>query len=272
MPPALAPTYRLDEALSRDPGLLARIDRLVRAAKLGRPTRLKRQPFGDDLDLDAAVDALQSLRSGETPDERLHLRKALRRRDLAVSVLIDVSESTRDPAGTGLCVLDVETYAVAALARAMSGLGDVFALSSFASVGREDVRIVRVKDFAEPFDKVARSRLAGLTPGFSTRLGAALRHAGAELKPRVAERKLALVLTDGAPADIDVADPADLVEDARRAILSLKSQGVDVFGLTLDPKGEGEGAAVFGRNHLPVRRIEDLPARLADLYFRLARR
>jgi nitric oxide reductase NorD protein len=272
MAPTLAPTHRLEEALARDPGFLTRIDRLVRAAKVGRPMRLKRQPFGDDLDLDAAIDAVQSLRIGETPDERLHMRRVLRRRDLAVSVLIDVSESTRDPAGVGACVLDVEKHAVAALARAMSGLGDVFALSAFASVGREDVRIVRVKDFAEPFDDVALRRLAGLTPGFSTRLGAALRHAGAELKPRAAERKLVLALTDGAPSDIDVSDPADLVEDARRAALALKAQGIDVFGLTLDPNGDGEGAAVFGRNHLPVRRISDLPARLADLYFRLARR
>ena len=271
MAPALAPAYPLEAALARDPGLLTRIDRLVRAAKIGRPTRLKRQPFGDDLDLDAAVDAAQSLRTGETPNDRLYLRKVMRRRDLAVSVLIDVSESTRDRAGAA-SVLDVEKHAVAALARAMSGLGDLFALNAFASVGREDVRIVRIKDFDEPFDALALSRLAGLTPGFSTRLGAALRHAGAGLRARAAERKLVLALTDGAPSDIDVADPDDLVEDSRRATLALRAQGVDVFGLTLDPNGDGEGAAVFGRNHLPVRRIEDLPARLADLYFRLARR
>ncbi len=48
---------------------------------------------------------------------------------------------------------------------------------------------------------------------------------------------------------------------------------MDTFGLTLDPNEEGAGAAVFGRgNHLPVRRIEDLPGRLSELYFRLARR
>lgn len=117
------------------------------------------------------------------------------------------------------------------------------------------------------------ARLAGLTPGFSMRLGAALRHAGDELKRVAATRRLVLVLTDGAPSDIDVSDPADLVEDARRAVLSLRAHGVDAFGLTLDPTGEGAGAAVFGRrNHLPVRRIEDLPRRLSELYFRIARR
>ncbi len=270
--PTPAPPYRLEEALQRDAALTARIDRLVRGARLGRPVRLKRQPFGLDLDLEAAVEAAKSLRIGETPDERIYLRKQPQRSHLAILVLVDVSESTRDAAGA-VSVLDVEKQAVAALARAMSGLGDSFALIAFSSCGRQDVRLTRIADFGEPFDRAALARLAGLAPGFSTRLGAALRHAGAELRPRVAERKLLIVLSDGAPSDIDVADPADLVEDARRAALGLKAQGIDVFGLTLDPSGAGAGAAVFGRSRcLPVRRIEDLPARLSDLYFRVSRR
>ena len=61
--PVLAPAHPLEQALARDPGLIARIDRLVRAARVGRPTRLKRQPDGIDLDLDAAVDAAKALRT-----------------------------------------------------------------------------------------------------------------------------------------------------------------------------------------------------------------
>ncbi len=269
--PALGPVHQIEEAMARDPGLIARIDRLVRAARVGRATRLKRQPEGLELDLDAAIDAAKALRTGEIPDERIHLRKVMRFRDLAVIVLIDTSELTRDPVAAGRSVLDVEKHAVAALAHAMGSLGDAFALMAFASVGREDVRVARVKDFSRPFGRFAISRLAGLSPGYSTRLGAALRHAGAELRLASASRRLILVLTDGAPSDIDVVDPLDLVDDARRAVLSLKARGIDTFGLTLDPNGEGAGAAVFGRsNHLPVRRIEDLPRRLSELYFRIA--
>ncbi len=198
--PTPGPVHRLEEALAKDPGLVARIDRLVRAARVGRPVRLKRQPDGLDLDLDAAIDAAKALRTGEIPDERIHLRKVPRSRDMAATILIDMSESTRDrvPAA-GSSVLDVEKYAVAALARAMGALGDSFALRAFASIGREEVRIVRVKDFDQTFDAAAMSRLAGLKPGYSTRLGAALRHAGAELEPIAAMRRLVLVLTDGAP-------------------------------------------------------------------------
>src|SRR5262249_28502145 len=156
--------------------------------------------------------------------------------------------STRDRvASTGTSVLDVERLAVAALGAALSPRAETFALLAFASAGRDDVRVTRVKDFAEPYDASARARLAGLTPGLSTRLGAALRHGGAELARVRTHRKLILVLTDGEPSDIDVADPRDLAEDARRATLTLKARGIDVFGITLDPSGVGSGALVFGR-------------------------
>ncbi len=274
MPPILGDAEAIDDALMRDVGLARRVQRLVRDARVGRPTRVRRQPNGLDLDLDAAIEAVTALRTGELPEDRIHTRKVLRARDLASLVLVDVSESTRDRVPALDCaVLDVETHAVAVLADAMGRLGDQFALRAFASDGRDAVRVTRIKDFDDGFNPAAKARLAGLVPGYSTRLGAALRHAGAELAPVAATRRLVLVLTDGAPSDVDVPDPADLVEDARRAVMSLRGRGIDVFGITLDPSGQGAGESVFGRaNHMPVRRVEDLPARLSDLYFRIARR
>ncbi len=272
--PPLGDTAALDEALIHQAGLSRRVAQLVRAARVGLPTRLRRQPDGSDLDLDAAVEAATALRIGIPLEDRIHQRRVQRSRDLAVLVLVDVSESTGDgvPAAHA-SVLAVEKVAVAMLARAMAALGDNFALRAFASDGREDVRYFAIKDFAAPFDAEARARLAGLRPGLSTRLGAALRHAGAELGTVAATRRIVLVLTDGEPSDVDVADADDLIEDARHAILGLRRGGIDVFGITLDPNGRGAGATTFGRfHHMPVSRIEDLPDRLASLYFRIARR
>ncbi len=273
--PALeASTTRIDEALARHAGLSARVSRLVRAARIGLPTRLRRQPDGPELDLDAAIDAVTALRIGQFPGDRLHQRKITRTRDLAVLILVDTSESTHDPVpGVGMDVLAAEQIAVAVLAQAMEAQGDRFALRAFASDGRDDVRYIAIKNFSAPFDRQARARLAGLRSGLSTRLGAALRHAGAELAEVAATRRVVIVLTDGAPSDVDVADQDDLVVDARRAVLTLHRRGIDVFGLTLDPNDQGAGAAAFGRaNHMPVRRIEELPDRLASVYFRIARR
>jgi nitric oxide reductase activation protein len=229
---------------------------------------LKHQPDGMELDIDSVLDAEIARAAGDIQDDRLYRSSALRERDLATAVLVDVSESTRTGA-----VLDTERLAVALLGEAMARLGDPFALMAFASDGRERVRLTRVKDFSEPFAAGARARLAGLVPGLSTRLGAALRHAGAELAPVRNLRKLVLVLTDGEPSDIDVPDPLDLVEDSRRAVLGLRAKGIDAFAVVLGSGGAETAARMFGRSgYVALRRLEDLPARLSDLYFRLSRR
>lgn len=268
VPAVLGDVRRLDAALDSVPDLRRRISRLVRAAKPGRPQRLKRQPDGMDLDIDAVLDAEIAREAGELPGERVYRSTALQTRDLAAVVLVDVSESTRQ--GN---VLEIERLAVTLLGEAMAALGDPFALLAFASDGREQVKLTRIKDFAAPFDALARARLAGLAPGLSTRLGAALRHAGAEVADVRSFRRLVLVLTDGEPSDIDVPDPLDLVEDSRRAVLGLRARGIDAFAVVLGTEGADNAARMFGRSgYVALRRLEDLPARLSDLYFRLSRR
>ncbi len=259
---------RLETQLDAAPELRRRVDRLVRAARPGRPQRLKRQPDGMELDIDGVIEAEVAWTAGQPADERLYRGAAPRSRDLATVLLVDVSELTRK-AG----VLDTERLAVALLADAMTRLADPFALMAFASNGREQVRLTRIKDFPEPFGTVQRARLAGLSPGLSTRLGAALRHAGAELTAIRSFRRLVLVLTDGEPSDIDVPDPLDLIEDGRRAVLGLRSRGIDTFAVLLGSGGVEAATRMFGRSgHAALRRLEDLPGRLADLYFRLSRR
>jgi nitric oxide reductase NorD protein len=258
----------LDTALAGVSDLRRRIDRLVRAARPGRPQRLKRQPEGMELDMDAVVEAEVAQAAGAAPDDRVFRTTTLQTRDLATVVLVDVSASTR----LGR-VLEMERIAVALLAEAMAALGDPFALLAFASDGREQVQLTRIKGFGETFAAPARARLAGLSSGLSTRLGAALRHAGAEIAGVRSFRRLVLVLTDGEPSDIDVPDPLDLVEDSRRAVLGLRARGIDAFAVVLGAEGAETAARIFGRaGCVTVRTMEDLPARLSDLYFRLSRR
>ncbi len=253
--------------------LRAQVARLVRSSVVGQSVRQSRQEDGEELDLDAAISAVIARRGGMQPDARLYRDRRPRGRDLATLVILDVSQSTAAIGPGGQSVLAAERLAVAALAAALQARGDVFALRAFASAGRDDVRLTRLKDFDEPMAPAVAARLAGLSPGLSTRLGAALRHAGTELAPQRTTRKLVLVMTDGEPSDIDVAHPQELVEDARRAVLGLRLRGIDVFGIVMDPDGAGSGAAIFGRhNTMAVRRLEELPARLAGVYFRLAQR
>lgn len=263
----------VENALDRADVLRNRIKQLVRGVRVGRTIRLKRQLDGHDLDVDAMLEAGIALRMEQEPDPRIFRSSTSKHRDLAALLLIDISESTRDRLASGVSILDVERLAVAVLAEAMSALGDPFCLLAFASNGRDDVEMTSVKAFDEPYDRACISRLAGLSSGLSTRLGTALRHAGEEISHARSFRKLVIVLTDGEPSDIDVADPLDLIEDSRRAALGLKTQGIDGFGVVLDPSGMSAAARIFGRgNTMLVHRVEDLPSRLSELYFRLARR
>jgi nitric oxide reductase NorD protein len=263
----------VEEALERADVLRNRIRRLVRGVRVGRTIRLKRQLEGHDLDLDAVIDTGIALRLREEPDPRVFRATTSRHRDLAVLLLLDISESTRDRLASGASVLEVERLAVAVLAEAMSALGDPFSMLAFASNGRDDVEMTTVKRFDEAYDRACVGRLAALSSGLSTRLGTALRHAGELISHARSFRKLVIVLTDGEPSDIDVADPLDLVEDARRAAVGLRARGIDGFGVVLGSGAMSSAVRIFGRgNTMLVPRVEDLPTRLSELYFRLARR
>jgi nitric oxide reductase activation protein len=263
----------IEEALDRADVLRSRIGRLVRGVRIGRSIRLNRQHDGHDLDIDAVLDAGIALRTGREPDPRVFRASTSMHRDLAALLLIDISESTRDRLASGASILDVERLAVAVLAEAMDRLGDPFSLLAFASDGREDVRMTTVKSFDEAYDRPCMARLSGLKSGLSTRLGAALRHAGHVIGQQRSGRKLVIVLTDGEPSDIDVSEPLDLVEDARRAAVGLHSAGIDAYGVVLGQSGAAAASRIFGRGKtMMVHRVEDLPGRLSELYFRLARR
>ncbi len=266
-------THVVEESLEQAIVLRSRIKQLVRGVNIGRTVRLKRQFDGQDMDLDAMLDAGVELRMRQKPDPRIFCSSMSQHRDLTVLILIDISESTRDRLKSGTTILDVERLAVAVLAEAMNELHNPFCLLAFASNGRDDVQMTSVKTFDEPYDRACIRRLAGLSSGLSTRLGTALKHAGQSIIHAPSFRKLVIVLTDGEPSDIDAADQQDLVEDARRAAIGLKACGIDGFGVVLDPDGMNAAARIFGRgNTMLVHRAEELPSRLSELYFRLARR
>ncbi len=262
---------RIDTFLAERSDVVNRISNLINAARVGRHQRHKRQMEGEYLDIDATIEAAISCRAGETPDPRVYGRWERRERNLSILVLLDISESTRDTVlGSHLSVLDLERQATALLAHAMSGIGDPFALAAFCSDRREAVHYYRVKDFSVPYDALSKARLAGLESGLSTRIGAAMRHAAADLERQLTHRKLLLVVTDGEPSDVDVSDRKYLVEDARKAVQSLSQKGVDVFCVGLDSGGDSYLTRIFGRRSVvQIDRLDSLPEKLPLLYLRL---
>lgn len=251
--------------------LVDRLTGLIKASRINRQQRVRGQTEGEFIDIDAGIDAMIARRAGAAPDTRVYCRYERRSRDMSVLLLIDSSRSTTERMrGSTSTVLEMERLSTALLARAMTDVGDAFAIAAFCSNGREDVRYERVKDFGRPFDAGALDRLAGLVGDYSTRLGAVMRHAGNDLRSQKSYRRLLMIVTDGEPSDIDVDDPDYLAEDARAAVHELNRDGIDVFSVVLDSAAESYARRIFGpKGMVRLDSIDRLPDLLPGLYLRM---
>ncbi|MDH5648696.1 MAG: VWA domain-containing protein, partial [Gammaproteobacteria bacterium] len=230
--------------------------------------RVRNMEDGDEIDINAAIDAMVAIRMGEQPNPRITMRNVLKTRDLAVVVLMDLSESTNEMVrGTDKTILQLTKEAATLVSTAINGIGDPFAVHGFASDGRHDVQYYRFKDFNQHFDDEVKGRLAGMQGGLSTRMGAAIRHAGQHLLRQPERRKLLLVVTDGEPSDIDERDPQHLRHDTKKAVEELYTKGILTYCLTLDPYADNYVKRIFGENHYTIiDNVQRLPEKLPQLF------
>ena len=269
--PPLEKNKNFDYRFERDSVTLQQIKSLIKAAKVSRPKRIKKQSEGEILDLDSCIDAAINQRMQISPDPRVYSKYVRHGRDLSVLLLLDISQSTSDKvSGSIESVLDLEIRASMLLAHAMSELGDPFAIAGFCSNNRDDVRYYRIKDFSNPLDEQIHARMASLDSNLSTRMGIAIRHAGTNLARQHTYRRLLLIITDGEPSDLDVNDPLYLIEDAKKAVQTLSNQSIDVFCVGLETAGQSYLEKIFGRrNYSLIDRVEQLPLKLPSLYLRM---
>ena len=258
----------IDDILTEYKPIAHRIKQIIDLLTPAGVQRIRNMEDGDEIDLNAAVDAMVAIRMGEQPNPRITMRNVLKTRDLAVIVLMDLSESTNEAmAGSDKTVLQLTREAATLVATAIDGIGDPFALHGFASDGRHDVQYYRFKDFSQHYDDDAKSRLAGMKGGLSTRMGAALRHAGHLLMKQPERRKLILLVTDGEPADIDERDPQHLRHDTKKAVEELYGTGVLTYCLTLDPNADAYVKRIFGENNYTIiDNVNRLPEKLPTLF------
>jgi nitric oxide reductase activation protein len=219
-----------------------------------------RQVEGDDIDIDAAVEARVNVIAGSAGEDAVYVDALRRRRDLAVLLLLDVSGSAAEPGAAGEKVHEHQRAAAAALTTALHHLGDRVALYAFHSQGRSAVHLVPVKRFDDDLDARVMRRLRGLVPGAYSRLGAAIRHGAALLEQRGStSRRLLVVLSDGLAYDHGY-EPTYGAADARRALAEARSRGTGCLCLTIGAGTEAEAlrrvfgsvahAAIPGPDHL----------------------
>jgi nitric oxide reductase NorD protein len=209
--------------------------------------RSHRQTQGDDIDIDAAVEARAELLAGSAPDEAVYLDNLRRRRDLAVLVLLDVSGSVAEAGTFGQTVHEQQRAAASALTIALHELGDRVALYAFQSQGRASVNVLPIKRFDDSLDALTMRRLGGLTPGAYSRLGAAIRHGTSIIAEEAGtSRRLLVVLSDGLAYDHGY-ERVYGAADARRALGEARRQGIGCLCLTIGAATDtGELSRVFG--------------------------
>lgn len=261
----------IDKLLEKHAALAKQLKQLLDLLKPQHYVRVRYQEEGSELDLDVAIRSLIDFKSGVQPDPRINMSHKYDGRDIAVMLLLDLSASLADtPDGCNQTILELSQEAVALLGWAISHLGDKFAIAGFSSNTRHEVRYQHIKGFSEQWNDDVKARLAAMEAGYSTRMGAALRHAAHYLGAQKADKKLLLVLTDGEPSDIDVDDPRLLIEDARKAVQELDQDGIYTFCINLDtnvvPGTDEYVTDIFGNQYIVIDRVEKLPEKLPLLF------
>ncbi len=262
----------IDRLLEKHAGLAKQLKKMLELLKPQNKVRIRYQEEGSELDLDVALRSLIDYKGGSAPDPRINMSHRNDGRNIAVTVLLDLSQSLNEKAaGSDQTILELSQEAVSLLAWAVQQLGDPFAIAGFHSNTRHDVRYMHIKGFSEKWDDEVKGRLAAMQASYSTRMGAAMRHAAHYLDKQQADKKLMLILTDGEPADIDSKDGRILIEDARQAVGELDAQGIYAYCINLDPKADEYVKDIFGKQYTIIDKVADLPAKLPQLFISLTK-
>ncbi len=264
---------KINQILAKHDSLAKRLKKMLELLKPQQMVRIRYQEEGSELDLDVAIRSLIDFKSGHTPDPRINMSHRNDGRDIAVMLLLDLSASLHEvPEGCEQSILELSREAVSLLALTIEQLNDPFAIAGFHSDTRHNVRYLHIKSYSEHWDDDVKARLSAMEAGYSTRMGAPIRHAAHYLENQSAEKKLLLILTDGEPADIDVDDEQLLIEDTRKAVEELSSKNIYTHCISLDKKADDYIGDIFGKNgYTVIDHVEKLPEKLPQLFMSLTK-
>ena len=262
--------------------LLKRIQPLIPAVRRRfeqvKPVGMRRVPRsldGEDLDLNAIVEARADRHAGFTPTEHVYVRVEKKQRDVAACLLVDLSASTDDPVvrpdsnhmpedeedpfddpylhgainfdpdqaetETPRKIIDVQKESVLLLATALENLGDLYCVYGFSGYGHDRVEVHVAKEFNESLNRRAINAIAAMKPLRSTRMGPAIRHATHKLLATGGALKVLLVISDGFPQDSDYGPDRSNheygIQDTAKAIHEAHEKGIQLFCITVDVSG-----------------------------------
>jgi len=269
----------VDDTRDRHRGAISSIRHQFQLMKPENLTRILNELDGEDYDLNAVVDFFIDRRADGHQSERIYTRRLRRRRDVAVSFLLDQSSSTARTIGRhplqpythpGRRIIEIEKEGLVLMSEALEAVGDIYSINGFTSEGRRNVKFYVLKDFNEQYSDEVMRRIGGITYKNNTRLGAAIRHASARLEKQEARTRLLIVLSDGRPYDHDYGDARYAREDTREALRQAKTAGITPFCITIDRESESELRDLYGEvGYTIIDDVMSLPERMPGIYRRL---
>jgi nitric oxide reductase NorD protein len=258
----VSPLYNdfVKKTLNKRRGLIKNLHRTFEALRED-DKRIRRQPFGDEVDIDAVIEAFSDMCSGKEANENLFIKSRKLDRNIAVMFMIDMSGST---AGW---VNDMEREALVLLCESLEILGDRYAIYGFSGLTHRRCEIFRIKHFEEPYTDEVKARISGIQPQDYTRMGAAIRHLTRLLFEVEARTKLLIALSDGRPDDQDGYRGPYGIEDTRRALIEAKFLGIHPFCITIDKQGLDYLEHMYGSvNFALIDEVDKLPYKVSDIY------
>jgi hypothetical protein len=145
------------------------LKRLKKAIQSQKPTRMRpllRQLDGEDMDINAVVNYVVEKKAGRSPNPEIYRRREMRQREIAVTLLADMSTSIMQhlPEGGGRLV-DRVRAGVLLFAESMEEVGDAYSIAGFCSKYRDNVSYYTIKGFEDPLTYDIRSQIGGMSGG-----------------------------------------------------------------------------------------------------------
>ena len=210
----------------------------------------KRQTQGDEFDIDAITDLYVDVHSKRTPSENIYISNRKKEKDLSILILLDISLSS-DGYAAGNRVIDVEKEVSILFGEILNEFNIDFCIDSFYSKTRNFSTYLTVKDFDENWN-IAKNKIGAIEPNGYTRIGAALRHAGARLDTRNTKNKWVILISDGKPNDYDKYEGKYGVNDVKQALRELNNRNINSYALAIEAQAKYYLPQMFGQNHYQI--------------------
>ena len=210
----------------------------------------KRQSQGEEFDIDAITDLYVDVHSKKTPSDKIYLSNRKKEKDLSILLLLDISLSS-DSYAAGNRVIDVEKEVSILFGEILNEFNIDFSIDSFYSKTRNFSTYLTVKDFDENWS-AAKYKIGAIEPSGYTRIGAALRHAGARLDARKNKSKWIILISDGKPNDYDKYEGKYGINDVKQALRELNQRNINSYALAIEAQAKYYLPQMFGQNHYQI--------------------